>query len=66
MAPVFRMSVILPKLAEGFPPLKDPKLLPGFLYSGMRIEAERFNEDCSRLAEQAFDRRTHAPDKTAP
>lgn len=33
VAPVFKISVILPKLAEGFGelPVKDPKLLDGFL-----------------------------------
>jgi len=36
VAPVFKISVILPKLAEGFGelPVKDPKLLDGFLYVG--------------------------------
>ena len=34
VAPVLMMSVILPRLAEGLPPLKAPKLVPGLLYIG--------------------------------
>ena len=34
VAPVLMTLVIFPKLAEGFPPLKEPRLLPGFLYIG--------------------------------
>ena len=46
VAPVFRMPVIRPKLAEGLIerlvplPLTEPMLAPGVLYSGMVQQVE--------------------------
>src|SRR5213596_3599755 len=53
VAPVFRILVIFPKLAEGLGelPVKDPRLLDGFLYIGwlsrLKAAARKFKANLS-------------------
>src|SRR5262245_12960193 len=52
VAPVFRMPVILPKLADGLLAAKEPRLLEGFLYIGW---LNRLKADAVKLSRNLSD-----------